>query len=61
MRRNRQEFGLSVAQFVSATGANGSTAFAQNAGRIPRMRALMSAVPAGMPRSAAAGAADGKA
>jgi hypothetical protein len=50
-----------AAPFVSATGANGSTAFAQSAGRIPRMRALMNWASAGTHRYPTASGAGGRA
>lgn len=52
---------LGAAQLSQATDRSGSAASAEIAGRIPRMRFLMSAAPAGMPRYAGAGAADGRA
>jgi hypothetical protein len=50
-----------AAQFICATGPNGSAAFAQIAGRIPRMRALMNWASAGMHRYPTASGAGGRA
>jgi hypothetical protein len=50
-----------AAQFICATGPNGSAAFAQIAGRIPRMRALMNWASAGTHRYPTASGAGGRA
>jgi hypothetical protein len=58
-RLNRRRHTFAV--FICATGPNGSAAFAQIAGRIPRMRALMNWASAGMHRYPTASCAGGRA